>query len=159
MSLYDYDRPENEELRRRLAAGELRHANWGTPALKKGHDHYRASTFRPRVPLGASKEDTRLKLHRFTRTANIERDGEDVELTITYEALPYVPATLVDPPEGGEIEIVSIERDGQPFSTTHTEDEHLVCWLGETHDTAEFGPDPDDARDRMIDDRLMGFDR
>ena len=36
----------------------------------------------------------------------------DVELTITYDATPYVAATWDDPAEGGETEITSITMEG-----------------------------------------------
>lgn len=56
--------------------------------------------------------------------------GDDAfEVDVTYSATPIIPAQVCGPAEychpaeGGEVEIVSVERDGTAFATTPEEDD------------------------------------
>ncbi len=67
---------------------------------------------------------------RFPFDTSIERDGEEIDVRVIYDVTPYVPARLYgdypQPAEGGEVEIISVTRDGKPFVTTDAEDATLL---------------------------------
>lgn len=63
---------------------------------------------------------------RFPFDTSIERGDDEIELRVVYDVTPYVPAQLYgdypQPEEGGEVEIISVKRDGEPFDLTGDEE-------------------------------------
>lgn len=57
---------------------------------------------------------------RFPVTHHIERGDEEIELAVIYDVSPFVPARLYgdypQPAEGGDVEIISVKCDGEPFN-------------------------------------------
>jgi hypothetical protein len=112
-------------------------------------------------------------------STTLRRDGEDYDVVITYDATitsPYVPAQTYGPAEDcypaegpeWEAEITSIDFDPPDASLppiTLGEHVELTEWL-DAHDhevgaaimeaDTDYGPDPDEARDRDFD---RGLDR
>lgn len=99
---------------------------------------------------------------RFDRWTTIVRDDECIEVNVEFDATPIVAATYEQPAEGGEIEIRAVFVDGVAIDPPLTDEEEakVIDALGETLSADDFddGPDADDWRDRMIDDRLTGGD-
>lgn len=66
---------------------------------------------------------------RFPFTTHIERGDDEIELSVIYDVTPFVPARLYgdypQPEEGGEVEIITVKRDGQPFELTDAEEAKL----------------------------------
>lgn len=90
----------------------------------------------------------------------IEHEGKDIEVLALFTFSPFIPATHWQPAEGGEIEIVGAETIGKVDIIDQLSPETLedLAEQIELHSERyeDHGPDPDDARDRMIDDRLTG---
>lgn len=67
---------------------------------------------------------------RFPFDTTIERGDVEIELRVIYDVTPYVPARLCgdypQPAEGGEIEIISVTRSGQPFTLTDAEESAVL---------------------------------
>ena len=83
----------------------------------------------------------------FDYDAELELDGICVGVTIEYDVSPYVPATYMDPEEGGEVEdILSV---------------HVNYALGETYDLnrEEIGSWVDDLELLALEYVLEYFDR
>ena len=72
--------------------------------------------------------------YRFSFETSVERGGEEIDVHVVYSATPVVPATYRQPAEGGEVEIISIKRDGQEFSLTDSEEGKI---LSECEDRAQ----------------------
>jgi len=81
-------------------------------------------------------------------------DGDETAVTLSYTISPYYAETRYQPAEGGEIDLeasvagVAIE----PTDAERAAWEAHVC----EHHVAADGPDPDDARDRLAEDRMTG---
>lgn len=79
----------------------------------------------------------------------VTRDDQDIDLEIEYSVAPYDPGNsygppeCCDPPSGGEIEEMTVTRDGAPFDVTDAEREKIEAHIYETHDYDDRG-DPDD---------------
>lgn len=90
----------------------------------------------------------------------IEYEGKDIEVLARFTFSPFVPATYWQPAEGGEIEIIGAETIGKVDIIDQLSAEALEELAEQIElNSARYedhGPDPDDARDRMIDDRLTG---
>jgi hypothetical protein len=101
----------------------------------------------------------------------ITRDGEEYDVVIYFKIVSYAPgypATTTDPSCGPEyeFEFLRAEIDGDDDGVPLTEPEiaGLRAWFDANHDlavecandAADWGPDPDDERDRRRDDRMMG---
>src|SRR3546814_12884479 len=88
----------------------------------------------------------------------VEHDGADIEVLARFTFSPFVPATYWQPAEGGEIEIVGAETINKVDILAQLSDaavEELreqIELHSELFDPCD-GPDPDDERDRRIDDR------
>ena len=54
----------------------------------------------------------------FTFTTEITLSDGEAEVEITYSVSPYYPATREQPAEGGEIELISVMRDGIELKLT-----------------------------------------
>ena len=94
-----------------------------------------------------------------THETTFERE-DGMEVTVGYTVTPYDPGRTSGPPEdcyppeGGEAEIVYVlDPEGHHVDWTEEENERWCKWIEEYHEHDD-GPDPDDARDRAIDDRL-----
>lgn len=68
---------------------------------------------------------------RFPFDTIIERRDEEIEVRVIYDVSPIIPARLYgdypQPAEGGEVEIISVTRAGQPFATTDAENDALLA--------------------------------
>lgn len=62
---------------------------------------------------------------RFPITHYIERGDEEIELAVIYDVSRFVPATYWQPAEGGEVEIISVKRNGADFHLTDPEEAAL----------------------------------
>jgi hypothetical protein len=49
---------------------------------------------------------------KFTFNTTLERGDDELELRVTYELNPYIPATHLQPAEGGDCEIISAKFAG-----------------------------------------------
>lgn len=77
--------------------------------------------------------------------------GDEYGVTVRYTITPGYAGDRVDPPCEGEIEIDSATADdGSEVHLTLAEIQRVFA------DHEDDGPDPDDMRDRMIDERLTG---
>lgn len=70
-------------------------------------------------------------MSRFTFTTEIERGDHEFEVRVTYSVTPFIAATYWQPAEGGEVEIISIKRDGKPISLTDAEEDALLTMAEE----------------------------
>lgn len=93
---------------------------------------------------------TRHPEHESTQYRELD-DGSEVDLTVTYTITPYDPGRINGPPEdcyppeGGEVEIVSVtDADGNAIESTDEEAERWQTSIYEHHD---FESD-DDYQDR-----------
>lgn len=102
---------------------------------------------------------------RFPFTTWIERGDDEIELRVVYDVTPLIPARLYgdypQPAEGGEVEIISVKRDGQVFDLTDAEEAKLQteCEERSGEDMAEEAAAAAEWREQSRrDDRLMdGF--
>ena len=76
---------------------------------------------------------------RFPITHHIERGDDEIELAVIYAATPFVAATYWQPAEGGEVEVISVKRDGKHFDLTDAEEAALqqACEERAQEDIAE----------------------
>jgi hypothetical protein len=97
---------------------------------------------------------------RFQFTVDHVVARREIQLVVTYSMTPPVAATYWQPAEGGEIEIVSVKHNGQPFKLTDAEEDALVeqaiarsadDWSEE--DAAEADWRYQEYRDRLLMDR------
>lgn len=90
----------------------------------------------------------------------IEHEGKDIEVLARFTFSDFVPATYWQPAEGGEIDIIAAETIDKIDIIDRLSDEQIEEIAEQIELRSERyvddGPDPDDARDRMIDDRLTG---
>ena len=95
------------------------------------------------------------KTFKQTHTAYL-LDYGDAEVEVEYSVAPYFPATLEQPEEGGDIELVNITHNGQDCweCLRDHERERLADVVGWNHEDDAL--DCDAERDRRIDDRLTG---
>lgn len=77
------------------------------------------------------------------------------EVDVDYHISGGCEQTLEQPAESPEVEIAkaTCTHCGQEVKLTADEDDHLRTLIIENHDDSDDGPDPDDERDRMRDDR------
>lgn len=100
-----------------------------------------------------------MAVREFAHWFEVEHDGADIEVLARFTFSPFVPATYWQPAEGGEIEIVGAETINKVDILAQLSDaavEELreqIELHSELFDPCD-GPDPDDMRDRRIDDRL-----
>lgn len=70
----------------------------------------------------------------------LTRGEEDIDLTIEYSMSAYFPAQTYGPPEhcspaeGGEIDEMTILRDGWPFTLTEEEERAVEDFVYDHHD-------------------------
>ena len=92
---------------------------------------------------------------------HVERDGQEIELSIEGSYSPGTPGKTFGPPENcypsepAEAEIELISFDGQPWTGELTSEENeaaveALLAAGEDQDFMD-GPDPDDAYDSRFD--------
>ena len=63
----------------------------------------------------------------FSFFTTLERNGEDLEVEVLYEATPRVPGTFMQPPEGGDVELVSVtDGTGVDVATSAAEEALLL---------------------------------
>lgn len=101
-----------------------------------------------------------------SKWTTIERDGEELEINVEFDATPFDPGNTYGlpencyPAEGGEIEITAVFLNGVAIDPplTDKEADKIADWLSENLDDDDDGPDPDDWRDARIDARLTGED-
>lgn len=81
----------------------------------------------------------------------------EIELRVTYSMTPLVDATYWQPAEGGEVKIVSVTHNGQPFKLTEAEEEALyeqACERSATDWADEIADEQDwryqEYRDRQL---------
>jgi len=97
---------------------------------------------------------------RFPFTHYIERGDEEIELAVIYDTTPYWPATMEQPAEGGDVEIVSVKCDGEPFGLYPHEETALqtVCEERAPYDVADEAAEAAEWRAQSRRDALMeGF--
>lgn len=101
---------------------------------------------------------------RFPFTHYIERGDEEIELSVVYDVTPIVPARLYGdyphPEEGGDIEIISVKRNGEEFALTDAEEDALrtACEERAHSDMAEEAAEAAEWRAQSRRDALMeGF--
>lgn len=100
----------------------------------------------------------------FAHWFEVEHNGREIEVLARFTFSPFVPATHLQPAEGGEIEIIGAETIDKVDILAHLSDaavEELreqIELHSELFDPLD-GPDPDDERDRRIDDRLTMGER
>lgn len=63
---------------------------------------------------------------RFPFTTSIEREGDEIEINVIYNVTPFVEATYWQPAEGGEVEIISVRKDGKHFALSDDEETALL---------------------------------
>jgi hypothetical protein len=104
---------------------------------------------------------------RFPFDTTIDRGDDEIEVRVIYDVTPFVPAVLYgdcpQPAEGGEVEIISITRDGKPFQPTQSEEAVLLseCEQRAEQDIADEAAEAaewraQERRDRQL---MAGFDR
>lgn len=106
----------------------------------------------------------------YSHTVPIDIAGNQVQVEFEFTCTPLVPATWDDPAEGGEVEIDSavllIEKHDKPIERIDApnwlldilgNDEDVIEHLGASCDWGrDDGPDPDEAYERMRDEREFG---
>jgi len=96
---------------------------------------------------------------RFVFTGMIERDGNEIEVDVAYTVSRYYPATLEQPEEGGEIELLSVKLCGVEMVLSDAEEAEIMrqCEERAGEDVAEEAAAAAEYRAEMrADDRLMG---
>ncbi len=99
---------------------------------------------------------------RFPFTHIIERDDDEIELSVIYDVSPFVPAQLYgdypQPAEGGEIEIISVKLGGFEFALSDAEERALIqaCEERASDDIACEQADAAEWRAQSRRDALMG---
>ena len=74
----------------------------------------------------------------------------EIAIEVGYTISPGFAGDRTDPPWPAEIDIRQSYWNGAAVELTDDERDELLT------DHEDEGPDPDDARDRMTDDRMMG---
>ena len=74
----------------------------------------------------------------------------EIAIEVRYTIVPGFAGDRFDPTWPAEIDVRSSYWNGTAVELTDYERDELLT------DHEDEGPDPDDARDRMMDDRLMG---
>ncbi len=98
---------------------------------------------------------------RFPFDTTIDRGDEEIEVRVIYDVTPFVPARLYgdcpQPAEGGEVEIISVKRDGKPFDLTDAEEAALLteCEERAGDDVADEAAAAEDWRYQEHRDRLL----
>lgn len=94
---------------------------------------------------------------RFSFDTSIERGDDEIDVRVVYSVTPFVEATYWQPAEGGEVELISVRRDSQPFTTTDAEDEALVaqCEARAADDMADEASAAADWKYQEYRDRMM----
>jgi len=94
---------------------------------------------------------------RFTFDYDIERGDETIEVRVCYDVTPFVEATYWQPAEGGEVEVISVKRDGAEFPVTDAEDTAILeaCQARAADDMAEEAAAQADWRYQEYRDRLL----
>lgn len=93
-----------------------------------------------------------------TYFADFTRDDE-TEVTVEYSISGGCAAHMGSlsyaghPAEAPEVEIVKVFNESGPVKHTDAEDERWCQWIVENHE--DDGPDPDDERDRIAEDRAF----
>jgi len=100
---------------------------------------------------------------RFSFDTSIERSDDEIDLRVVYSVTPYVAATYWQPAEGGEVEIISVRKDGLPFVLTDAEEAALLteCEERAQGDLANEEAEAADwkyqeYRDRLLDASALG---
>lgn len=101
-------------------------------------------------------------------TGKFLRDDGETEIEVRFTITPGDPGAGPSyvsgghPPSEPEVEIdrawFLADLDCVAISLTAEEAERIAQEIAEGDEFDDDGPDPDDARDRLIDDRLMGLD-
>lgn len=102
-----------------------------------------------------------------THSRTFVRDGGEIEVAVEYTLTGGSPAVTWGPPEScdpgspPEIEIQSVTclASGSALTLTDSEASRFETEALENWDGDDGGPDPDDLRDSLVDDRLTGSDR
>lgn len=67
---------------------------------------------------------------RFPFNTSIEVGDDEIELAVIYDVTPFVPARLYgdypQPAEGGEVELISVKRDGVEYPLTDEQEASLI---------------------------------
>lgn len=99
----------------------------------------------------------------FSDWFEVEHKGDDIELLVSFSVTPFIPATHLQPAEGGEVELLIAETVYKIDLIDHLSDaarEEIINEIQSNPERyADDGPDPDDERDRRIDDRLTMGER
>lgn len=76
--------------------------------------------------------------------ANASGEKVDIDCEVEFDMTDYIPATYWDPPEGGEIEILSIvdSTTGAVIELSADEEKKLIEWIGENPPEPDY-PDYD----------------
>lgn len=96
----------------------------------------------------------------FSDWFEIDDGGHQRDVFVTFTISPVVPATYWQPAEGGEIELLSADPEGccdiiDSLSEATLDGIRAQIERDLDRYVADYdGPDPDDERDRRIDDRL-----
>lgn len=72
--------------------------------------------------------------HEQSTKYTLTRGEEDYELDVVYNMTTPIPASWLDPAEGGEIEIKTIYFGIVQFQLTHEEEAKLEEWLYENEE-------------------------
>jgi len=89
-----------------------------------------------------------------TWPTTIERHGREVEVKVGFDFTPGCAATWEHPGDPDEIEVHYQAFAGAQGYLLNSEEQHRIETEIAEGWSPDDGPDPDDARDRMIDDRL-----
>ena len=94
---------------------------------------------------------------RFTFDHEIERDDDTFEVRVCYDVTPFIAATYWQPAEGGEVEIVSVKREGAEFQLTDAEEVALLtaCQERAADDMSDEASAQADWRYQEYRDRLL----
>lgn len=67
-----------------------------------------------------------MKTYRFTFDTSVERGDEEIDVRVAYSVTSFVPATYWQPAEGGEVELLSIRRNGKDFDLSDSEEATIL---------------------------------
>jgi hypothetical protein len=82
-----------------------------------------------------------------TLTYELERGDDLIEMELEYEVASIDPGCgpswnyAGDPPSGGEIEELTVLRDGKPFALTDAEQAKVEEFIADRHDYDDAGSD------------------
>ncbi|MGV1682957.1 hypothetical protein [Sphingopyxis sp. NJF-3] len=92
--------------------------------------------------------------------AEVEWNGEPVDAEVAFTVSPIIPATYLQPAEGGEVEIQRVLIDDgrddilDRLDATTIDALAVEMFADLALSDFDYGPDPDDLRDQRIDARL-----